>query len=333
MSINLPLPFTAEQVIEQMKADHGIDPTVLYCLVTGRPYGIVPDHEIVDTIRFVDCDDLEQFCDDLAVRIVAGMRPCMNWARVEPESIDFARANDKAGLLAYLINRANESQPSMDMKFEEMMTRNKMRIATYEVCESLVQNADVFELTQLLLQGDAFGNLHRFKPPTVFINKYDRIERCRPTQGNAVSAFEPRFLTPKHLPALLKIVSSWVTGILDSIERANKQALTDARAAAANGNRITTTAYTRSWLTKPVSALSSDAQRRQQEKHMGIRLDKLATAKIRITKKMQAQADVDSIFAEVEAALAQSAKAKQVTAPAAPTIKKPVILRFGAKKG
>ena len=40
--------------------------------------------------------------------MIAGMRPCLNWSRVEPVTIEFARHNDKAGLLAYLVNRCNE---------------------------------------------------------------------------------------------------------------------------------------------------------------------------------------------------------------------------------
>src|SRR3546814_5019246 len=63
-----------------------------------------------DTIRFLDNDDLESFCDDLFVRMIAGMRPCLNWSRVEPITIEYARHSDKAGLLAYLIHRVNRSE-------------------------------------------------------------------------------------------------------------------------------------------------------------------------------------------------------------------------------
>src|SRR3546814_5850821 len=68
-------------------------------------------------------------------------------------------------LLAYLIHRVNESKPSSDMTFNEMMDRNQRRIKSYRVISELVEQVDTFELVQLLLQADSFGNLHRFNAP------------------------------------------------------------------------------------------------------------------------------------------------------------------------
>src|SRR3546814_16026304 len=99
----------------------------------------------LDTIRFLDNDDLESFCDDLFVRMIAGMRPCLNWSRVEPITIEYARHSDKAGLLAYLIHRVNESKQSSDMTFNEMMDRNQRRVQSYRVISELVEHVDTFE--------------------------------------------------------------------------------------------------------------------------------------------------------------------------------------------
>lgn len=334
-SLTLPLPYTVKQVIDQMMQEHGIDPTIQYCSVTGRPYGNLPAAELEQTIRFLDEDDLEQFCDDLAVRFIAGMRPCLNWSRVEPMTIEFARHNDKAGLLAYLVHRANESKPSMDLKYSEMMDRNRERIVTYRAIEKLVASADVSELTQLLLQGDTMGNLHRFSPPTVILNKYGRVDRCRPKQSNR-TAFDPEFLTPAHLPALIKIVSSWVTGILDTIEKESRVAMADARFASTKGNRITEMAYTRSWMENPVSALSSDSRNRQAAKKAGLYGLKLnlKSAKPKTpTKKAQAQHDIDALFAQVEEAIKSKSSAPIVETPPVAQVKRVVRFTSGMKFG
>src|SRR3546814_3216382 len=93
----------AHEVTIYMLEHFGVNPCEQYCSVTGRPYGFLDIREREDTIRFLDNDDLESFCDDLFVRMIAGMRPCLNWSRVEPITIEYARHSDKAGLLAYLI--------------------------------------------------------------------------------------------------------------------------------------------------------------------------------------------------------------------------------------
>src|SRR3546814_7215617 len=88
-----------------MLGHFGVNPCEQYCSVTGRPYGFLDIREREDTIRFLDNDDLESFCDDLFVRMIAGMRPCLHWSRDEPITIEYARHSDKAGLLAYLLDR------------------------------------------------------------------------------------------------------------------------------------------------------------------------------------------------------------------------------------
>src|SRR3546814_2625766 len=80
--------------------------------------------------------------------MIAGMRPCLNWSRVEPITIEYARHSDKAGLLAYLIHRVNESKPSSDMTFNEMMDRNQRRIKSYRVISELVEQVDTFERSE-----------------------------------------------------------------------------------------------------------------------------------------------------------------------------------------
>lgn len=328
MNITLPLPFSVDAVIESMMDTYGLDALGLYCSVTGKPYGNIGHYEMVDTIRFVDEDDLEAFVDDLAVRMIAGMRPCMNWSRVEPASIEFARHNDKPGLLAYLIHRANESKTQRDQTFSYIMDRNICRIRSYRAIEQLTKDIDTFELMQLLLQADSLGNLHRFNVPMVALNEHNRIVRCKPNAVGAISMFHYMFLTAEYYPSLVTAVRSWVEDILETIDNETRVAMADARFASTQGNRLTVTAYTRSWMEKPVSALSRDRQAKNALKNAGLTTKSGKTSKSAVKKMMSDQA-ANEMLAEVEAMLKGPSLAKAIAA--SETKAKPV-LRFGAKK-
>ena len=321
MNLQLPLPLDLGDVVDYMVNTYQLNPFNQYCLVTGRPYGLISADEIESTIRFLDNDDLESFCDDLFVRMIAGMRPCLNWSRVEPVTIEFARHHDKAGLLSYLINRCNESKPSADTPFSELMERNQRRIQTYLLCADLVEKVDTFELTQLLLQADSFGNLHRFNAPK-WSDKIERPERL----------FHESHLTPDNYPTLVGKVRAWVESILVILEKESRVAMSDARSAATYGNRLTSMAYQRSWYENPVSALTPEARKRKESKADGTWQSRVKKQ----TKKAIKQAEVDSLFASVEAMLTNSEttepKESLASKIARSTPPKKVGFKFGVKQ-
>lgn len=309
----LPLQFTVHEVHDYMFEHFGVTPFHQYCSVTGRPYGEITIHELETTIRFLDNDDLESFCDDLFVRMIAGMRPSLNWSRVEPITIEFARHNDKAGLLSYLVHRVNESKPSADMTFAEMMDRNQKRIKTYRKIATLVEQVDTFELVQLLLQADSFGNLHRFTAP-IYQGKVPVLAKL----------FDESTLDAAHYPALVEQTRKWVESILVILEKESRVAMSDVRAAATYGNRLTTMAYSRSWMEKPVSALTPEARKRKESKADGTWAKRTKRA-IAAAKK---QEEIDSLFASVEAAMKPSKPRESVAAQIAKV--KPQARRFTA---
>ena len=329
MNIIFPLPFTVEQVHDYMMATYAVTPRQLYCSATGQGYATVSQSEIESLIRFVDEDDLETFCDDLFVRMIAGMRPCMMWSRIEPASIEFARHNDKAGLLAYLIHRANETKSPADLTFQDIMTRNHQRIKSYEAIEALVESgANIFELTQLLLQADSIGNLHRFNQPMVRRNEHGRLDRVKKLEFGAIPLFHVDNLTPKDLPVLTNLTRVWVEDILEVLDKESRVAMADARFAATQGNRLTTKAYISSWRENPVSALSRERQAKNALKKAGL-LNPSGSTNKRAVKKMISDEAANSLLAEVEQMLKGPNLAKAIAASAA---KPKPVLRFGVKK-
>src|SRR3546814_1592253 len=114
------------------------------------------------------------------------------------------------------------------MTFNEMMDRNQRRIKSYRVISELVEQVDTFELVQLLLQADSFGNLHRFNAPQ-WAGKVERPE----------TLFHESNLTPERYPSLVEQTRTWVESILEILDRESRIAMSDARAAATYGNRLT----------------------------------------------------------------------------------------------
>src|SRR3546814_2269112 len=121
------------------------------------------------------------------------------------------------------------------MTFNEMMDRNQRRIKSYRVISELVEQVDTFELVQLLLQADSFGNLHRFNAP-----------QCAGKVERPVTLFHESNLTPERYPSLVEQTRTWVASILDILDSDSRIVMSDPRAAATHGTRLTSLAYSRS---------------------------------------------------------------------------------------
>src|SRR3546814_17173511 len=65
--------------------------------------------------------------------------------------------------------------------------------------------------------------------------------------------------------------------------------MSDARAAATYGNRLTALAYSRSWMENPVSALTPDARKKREKKSDGTWQKRVVKA----TKKVMRQQEID----------------------------------------
>src|SRR3546814_8761845 len=88
-----------------------------------------------------------------------------------------------------------------------------MRISDWssDVCSS---DLDTFELVQLLLQADSFGNLHRFNAPQ-WAGKVERPE----------TLFHESNLTPERYPSLVEQTRTWVESILEILDRESRIAM------------------------------------------------------------------------------------------------------------
>src|SRR3546814_1737382 len=143
---------------------------------------------------------------------------------------------------------------------------------------------------------DSFGNLHRFNAPQ-WAGKVERPE----------TLFHESNLTPERYPSLVEQTRTWVESILEILDRESRIAMSDARAAATYGNRLTALAYSRSWMENPVSALTPDARKKREKKSEGTWQKRVVKA----TKKVMRQQEIDSLFASVEQAMTAPTEPKE----------------------
>jgi len=137
--------------------------------------------------------------------------------------------------------------------------------------------------------------------------------------------FHESFLTPQNYPILVEKVRAWVESILVILEKESRVAMADARAAATYGNRLTTMAYKRSWFEKPVSALTPEAKKKQQQKADGTWQSRAK----KLTARAIKQAEVDSLFASVEQMLSTPTEKKESIAAQIAQVKPKGVKRFG----
>src|SRR3546814_404231 len=107
-------------------------------------------------------------------------------------------------------------------------------------------------------------------------------------------------------------ISDWSSDVcssdlLEILDRESRIAMSDARAAATYGNRLTALAYSRSWMENPVSALTPDARKKREKKSDGTWQKRVVKA----TKKVMRQQEIDSLFASVEQAMTAPTEPKE----------------------
>lgn len=95
---------TFSEVSEQIKFAYGFDPQYHYCAATGKPIGFAFIDELTEVIDSIP-GDIESVADDLAMRIIASMRPSVKWNRIQPDDLNLWGQKHPIETMAYLLNR------------------------------------------------------------------------------------------------------------------------------------------------------------------------------------------------------------------------------------
>lgn len=157
-------------VIETFIAQYSFDPTRIYCQVTGKPIGRFDDEEFDAIVNEVGNDDFkngdfESAADDLAIRLLASMRPSMRWNKFRDDTLVNMRVKHPVETLAYLVNRFFAPLNHRKIGIEPLLGYYEDRIRSFKAIQEWGVNDGTNTLLYMLLELDAKWNLDTESPP------------------------------------------------------------------------------------------------------------------------------------------------------------------------
>lgn len=236
------------EAIAQLAAEQFIDIRGIYCLHTGKKFGTIDDSELEEAIfEEGDCDD-DELADAMIVRVVASMRPSPAMNKPDHGTIREMVARRPNDALAYLLNRLYGSRQLLINRGDNWLSPMLNRIKTYNVIShTTLKFRDAY--IHWLLELDSKLNLHEVTPPTF---EKDRLGKWFVTKTGS------QLIDVFHEAGVFEAFESWVFERLHEWDKKDSAALAQLRWA--QGNRMTTSAYVRSYMEKPEIANRKHAE-------------------------------------------------------------------------
>lgn len=156
---------TLTQIIDSFQSSYGFDPSGIYCAATGKRVGSTHIEELESLINLVGGESAEEIADDIAMRLLASMRPSMKWNKFRAESLAQMRKTDPAETLAYLINRMFAPLNHRKIGIDNLIATYEDKIRAFAIISSWGVNDATNTLTYMLLELDAKWNLDTETPP------------------------------------------------------------------------------------------------------------------------------------------------------------------------
>jgi len=159
--------FTVAEISEAFMAEYGFDMSGLYCQVTGKRIGWTHIEEMESLINLVgaECNDADEIASDIAMRVLASMRPSHKWNKFRAESLADMRKTDPIETLAYLINRMFAPLNHRKIGIENLLGAYEDRIRAFNILSDWGVTDATNTLTYMLLELDAKWNLDTESPP------------------------------------------------------------------------------------------------------------------------------------------------------------------------
>ena len=158
-----------DSILTAFAAQYGFNPRGIYCSVTGKLVGMTLNEEFnalcEKLIGEADEDDAEAVADDLAIRLLASMRPSLRWNKFGDRGITDARVNHPVETLAYLCNRMFQPLGHRKIGLEALLATYENKIKAFRIIESWGITDATNTLTYMLLEIDAKWSLDTESPP------------------------------------------------------------------------------------------------------------------------------------------------------------------------
>jgi hypothetical protein len=144
---------------------YGFDPTHIYCQVTGKPIAQTHSEEFEALVDSLGVVDAEQAADDLAVRLLASMRPSMRWNVFRDDSLVIMRQKHPVETLAYLLNRMFAPLNFRKISRRDLLADLEHRIKTFQIISEWDKASHFDTLIYMLLELDAKWSLDTESAP------------------------------------------------------------------------------------------------------------------------------------------------------------------------
>lgn len=141
--------------VDAFHDSYGFCPMRIYCIATGKQIGTMYDEEIESIIGDWQGDDT--VIDDVATRLLASMRPSIQWNKMREETLDDMRRRNPVDTLAYLLNRLLAPSEFKQLSLERRLDNHADRIKLHSwLVDAFDSNSDLAtKILHMLIEIDA----------------------------------------------------------------------------------------------------------------------------------------------------------------------------------
>lgn len=197
---------TITDIIDSCVAQHGFDPSGIYCQLTGKRIGSTPMEEFESVVNLVGCDSADEIADDIAIRVLASMRPSLKWNKFRAESMTQLRKSDPTEMLAFLLNRLFAPLNHRKIGIDNLLGTYADRIRGFQLLNEWGVTDATNTLLYMLLEVDAKWNLDTESAPfTAYDFFFDaptmehRVEMVQAWYANRMIAWEKRLKAEEQM--------------------------------------------------------------------------------------------------------------------------------------
>jgi hypothetical protein len=197
---------TITDIIDSCVAHHGFDPSGIYCQLTGKRIGSTPMEEFESVVNLVGCDSADEIADDIAIRVLASMRPSLKWNKFRAESMAQLRKSDPTEMLSFLLNRLFAPLNHRKIGIDNLLGTYADRIRGFQLLNEWGVTDATNTLLYMLLEVDAKWNLDTESAPfTAYDFFFDaatmehRVEMVQAWYANRMIAWEKRLKAEEQM--------------------------------------------------------------------------------------------------------------------------------------
>lgn len=169
-----------DNIVATFIDSYHFDPRGIYCQVTGKRIGTTSTEEFCELIASLP-GSVEMVCDDIAIRLLASLRPSLRWNKMRAESLKEMRVAAPVDTLAYLLNRLFAPLNARKTSMSDLLGVNEDKIKLHtQLSRWGIESTELQTIAYMLLELDAKWGLDLEGAPfscDAFIMATTHVER------------------------------------------------------------------------------------------------------------------------------------------------------------